>query len=649
MSFILLLQAAANNAANTAANTAQAATPSLEKRPALLSLIYMGGFALMIIWLIVALIRFRRQRSALAAVAPEDLPDEVRQRLGSTSTNRGLRFLRVFYIVLALAVFGFHVYWARYASGSNERFQQLSYKDLRNRRISESTLRGWILDRTGKLENALALYRRDASGSIIRDYQMDSQFAHLLGSDRGDPGLERSLFGIQSGEVPEALQVVMGENIQQRATKDVQLTIHHELQQTAVDQLKGKHGAVVVLNPQTGEVLAMYSNPSYSLKEVQDEARWIQLDADQRDKPLVNRALGSYYIPGSTFKTFMMIAAHRAGIQDSEFLCSGGGYYALPGAKPIFDDGGAGEVHGMIAIDRAYEVSCNQYFAQMAVKLGPERIRETAKLLGVGAYDTPEDLIARARMLPEIWNASSDAVKKALAPRESKLVAGPLGRKFNKFDLALEGYGQGYAGQMTPFQMALFAASIGNMDGKLMKTRIEMNRPDEVFNQVTNPQIAARLREIMGLVTQGPEGTARGVFGPVKAAGITSGGKTGTAQKDVPVYDPKTGEPLRRKKFEKDPKGNIIREYEVLVMADKPRIDGWFLCIAPLERPQIAMAVIVEGGGYGSRSAAPIAAQMVLKAKALGLLGGPPSKKPEAAPPNQKRQPPKPAAQTARQ
>ena len=642
MSFILLLQAATQNA-NTAAQT-----PSLEKNPALLSLVYMGGLALMIIWLVVALIRFRRQRSGLAAVAPEDLPEEVRQRLGSTSTNRGLRFLRVFYIVLALVVFGFHVYWARFAPESNERFQQLNYKDLRNRRLSESTLRGWILDRTGKLDNALALYRRDGSGSIIRDYQMDTQFAHLFGSDRGDPGLERSLFGIQSGEVPEALQVVMGENIQQRATRDIQLTIHHELQQTAVDQLKGKHGAVVAFNPQTGEVLAMYSNPSYSLKEVQDQARWLQLDADERDKPLVNRALSSYYIPGSTFKTFIMIAAHRAGIQDTQFLCSGGGFYALPGAKPIFDDGGAGEVHGMIAIDRAYEVSCNQYFAQMALKLGPDKIKETAKLLGVGAYETPDELRVSARKLPEIWNASSDAAKRALAPRESTLVAGKLGPKFNRFDLALEGYGQGYSGQMTPFQMALFAASIGNLEGKLMKPKLEMDRPNEVYNQVTSPQVAARMREIMGLVTQGSEGTARGVFAPVKAAGITSGGKTGTAQKDVPVYDPKTGEPLRRKKYERDPKGNIIREYEVLQMADKPRIDGWFLCIAPLENPQIAMAVIVEGGGYGSRSAAPIAAQMVLKAKALGLLGGGPQKPAEAAPPK-KRQPPQRPAQTARQ
>jgi penicillin-binding protein 2 len=223
------------------------------------------------------------------------------------------------------------------------------------------------------------------------------------------------------------------------------------------------------------------------------------------------------------------------------------------------------------------------------------------------------------------------------------MVAGPLGSKFNKFDLALEGYGQGYAGQMTPFQMALLASTIANMNGNLMKTKIEFNRPPEVFNQVISPQLAARMREIMGLVTGGPRGTARGVFGPVKAAGINTGGKTGTAQKDVPAYDPKTGEPKKVRKVEKDPKGNIIREYESLVLAPEPRIDGWFLCIAPLENPQLAMAVIIEGGGYGSKSAAPVAAALVLKAKELGLLGGAPANRNQTAPPppsdNQRRQP----------
>src|ERR1700754_3994545 len=606
------------------------ATPHVKERtPALFTLIYVGGFAVVILLLLLSLVRNRRSTASKTTAIPEDLPKAVKKRLGSSSTNRGLRFLRWLFVLLAIGLFSFHVYWARYASEQNEKFQQLSYKDLRVRRLSESTLRGWILDRSGRLDQPLAYYKRDSAGDIRREYPMDQAMAHLFGSDRGDPGLERALFGVQSGALPEALAVVRGESLEFKGNQDVRLTIDRGLQQAAMDQLKGKHGAVVIINPQNGEVLALYSEPSYSLKEVSDEKTWIRLEANERDKPLVSRALGAYYIPGSTFKPVTMTAAFLAGEQDTEFTCSGGGYYAAPGANVIFDDGGAGEVHGRIGIDTAYEVSCNQYFAQMGVKLGPERLKKAAQLLGIGAYDTPSEAL-RGRKQTEIWNASTDAVRRALAPREATIVTG---KQVTRYDLALIGYGQGYAGQMTPFQMSLAAATIGNMEGKLMKPKIEYNVTPQVFNQVVPAATAAKLRSIMGLVTGGPSGTARGVFGPVKAAGINTGGKTGTAQKVVPVYDAKTGEPKTRHKVERDNRGNIIREYDEVIMDEEhPRIDGWFLCIAPLERPVLAIAVIVEGGGYGSRSAAPIAAALVLKARDLGYFTGvkPVTAKPKA-------------------
>ncbi|HEY6122159.1 MAG TPA: penicillin-binding transpeptidase domain-containing protein [Pyrinomonadaceae bacterium] len=588
-----------------------------EKMPAVITLVYVAGFAFIVLLLLLSFLRNRRRPAGAAAAVPANLPKEVRKRLGSTSTNRGLRALRWLFVLLAIGLFAVHVYWAQYAQERNEKFQELSYKDLRSRRLSESTLRGWILDRSGRLDKALALYHRDSNGNIQREYPMDKALAHIFGSDRGDPGLERALFGVQSGALPEAWQVARNQTLETRGNTDVRLTIDRELQQAAVDQLKGKHGAVVVFNPQTGELLALYSEPSYSLKDVEDEATWIKLEANQRDRPLVSRALGAYYIPGSTFKTVTMIAAFLAGVEDTEFTCSGGGYYAAPGANVIFDDGGPGEVHGKIGIDTAYEVSCNQYFAQMGVKLGAERLKAAAQMLGIGTYDTPAEAL-RGRKEPELWNASTDAVKRAMAPREATIVTG---KQVTRYDLALMGYGQGYAGQMTPFQMALAASAIANMEGKLMKPKIEFNRPPEVFKQVMSPQVAARLRSIMGLVTGGPRGTARGVFGPVKAAGINTGGKTGTAQKVVPVFDPKTGEPKTRHKVERDYRGNVIREYDETILDEEhPRIDGWFLCIAPLERPQLAMAVIVEGGGYGSRSAAPIAAALVMKAKDLGYF-----------------------------
>ncbi|HVF49332.1 MAG TPA: penicillin-binding transpeptidase domain-containing protein [Pyrinomonadaceae bacterium] len=599
-----------------------------EKQPALLSLIYLAGMGLMALWLVVSLVRnMRRRRTALAAVASSDLPKEVRQRLGATSTNRGLHALRWFFIALALAVLGFHVYWARYAEEKNERFQELSYKDLRNRRLAESTLRGWIFDRTGTLERALALYRRGPNGQIVREYPLDMEMAQLFGSDRGDAGLERALFGIQSGAAPEAVDVLMERDVKQPANLDVRLTIDAELQKAVVEQLRDRHGAVVILNPQTGEVLAMYSNPSYSLKEVQDAETWIRLEANKRDNPLVNRALGAYYIPGSTFKTITMTAAYHAGMSDAQFTCSGSGYVASPGAKAVFDDQGPGEVHGRIGVDKAYEVSCNQYFAQLAVKLGPERMAEAARLLGIVPYETPAEAV-RGRREPQLWNVSLPSIARALAPREATLVLYP---KMRAFDLALIGYGQGYAGQMTPFQMALAAAAVANVEGKLMKPKIEYNVAPAAFAQAATPEHAAQMRRIMGLVTGGESGTARGVFGPVHAAGIITGGKTGTAEKEVPVYDPKTGEPKTVKKVERDRRGNIIREYQQIEISPEHRIDSWFLCIAPLDRPQVAMAVIIEGGGYGSKAAAPVAAALVLKARELGLLGLPA----QAAPPQQ--------------
>src|SRR5215217_2022822 len=253
-----------------------------ERTPALLTLIYVGGFGLIILLLLLGLIRSRRQT---VPAIPRDLPKEVRKRLGSTSTNRGLRALRWLFVLLSIGLFSFHIYWANYAAEQNEKFQELSYKDLRARRLSESTLRGWVFDRSGRVDQPLAYYKRDSSGNIRREYPMDKALAHLFGTDRGDPGLERALFGVQSGALPEALQVVKGEAVEFRGNQDVRLTIDRALQQAAVDQLKGKHGAVVILNPQTGDVLAMYSEPSYSLAEVDDEATWIPLYANELANP----------------------------------------------------------------------------------------------------------------------------------------------------------------------------------------------------------------------------------------------------------------------------------------------------------------------------------------------------------------------------
>ena len=171
----------------------------------------------------------------------------------------------------------------------------------------------------------------------------------------------------------------------------------------------------------------------------------------------------------------------------------------------------------------------------------------------------------------------------------------------------------------------MIISAAANLDGRLMKPKIEMDRGPEVLNQVLTRDQAAQIRQIMNMVTEG--GTGTGAMTPVRAAGIRSGGKTGTAQKAVPVIDPKTGEPQKKLVTEHDFKGNIIGQHYETVFYDKLRSDAWYLSFAPLERPVIAMAVLLEGPGpgvsfYGGKNAAPIAAQLILKANSLGYFGG---------------------------
>lgn len=599
----------------------QTATPqpanAPEKLPAWLTLIYVIGIALVGLLLLLSLLRAWFSRKPSAATAPESLPKDIRKRLGATSTNRGLRGWRWLFALAAIFVFGFHVYWARYAAERNQTFQDLSYKDLRNRRLSESTLRGWIYDRKSR---PLAYYKKNSQGDIDREYPLDAAMAHIFGTDFGEPGLERALFGTESGAVPEIWQIIKGQTVEQKLNKDYKLTIDQDLQQAVVEQLKGNHGAVVIFNPQTGEVLAMYSNPSYSLKQLQDKMAWDKLNNDKKERPLLNRALNEYYVPGSTFKTLMMYTAFRNGMQDTRFTTSGG--FTPPGCgRTITDDNGGCEACGNIGIDSAYQHSSNIYFSYLGTQLGGVKIRDTAKLVGLGAYDSVSGE-TQGRREPEIWNASSKAVQNAIAPTESWLKAGPHS---TRCELMYEGYGQGYASQMTPFQMAMMISVAANLDGRLMKPKIEMDRPPEMFSQVLTRDQADQIRHIMNLVTEG--GTGTGAMTPVRAAGIRSGGKTGTAQKAVPIIDPKTGEPKKKVVVERDPKGKVIGQHEETVFADKLRSDAWYLSFAPLDKPVIAMAVLLEGPGpgisfYGGKNAAPIAAQLILKAKALGYFSG---------------------------
>jgi len=229
----------------------------LERTPAGLSVVYLIGIAVLIIFLMLSFLsNFRRPKFAVE----ENLPSEVKRKLTRTLANRSLRIWQFVFVFLALFVYGFHVYWTYFADENNEQFQALSYKDLRNRRTNAARLRGWMLDRTGNLGSALAYYKLDQSGDINRTFALEKEMAHLLGTERGTPGLERTLYKQAADATPEAWEVLTRIKRPEDEQRDVKITIDRDLQAFLAEQLKDKKGAIVVLNPQTGDVLAMYSN-----------------------------------------------------------------------------------------------------------------------------------------------------------------------------------------------------------------------------------------------------------------------------------------------------------------------------------------------------------------------------------------------------
>jgi cell division protein FtsI/penicillin-binding protein 2 len=381
------------------------------------------------------------------------------------------------------------------------------------------------------------------------------------------------------------------------------LTIDFDLQKAAAEQLKDRRGAIVMLNPQTGEVLAMASAPSFDPSDVDNDVKWQDIWNDAGRKPLLNRALDEYYLPGSTLKTLTASAAIESRLEDKVFTCRGEGWTPPGSTRPIRDD--EGESHGAQNLLEAYTHSCNQYFAQLGVEVERQRMGAAAARFGLRVYDTGAESIG-VGAYRDLWNTGAKVLSDVLAPLNSTFVAG---RKITKYDLALESIGQGYV-QLTPIQMAMIAASVANSRGEVMRPTIELGRQPAALSQAMSPETAAKMRTLMATVVQ--RGTAAGAFGTkVRNAGLTAGGKTGTAQRDAPMIDPKTGKPVTYV----DSRGRTR-----IKMEEKHRIDSWFIGFAPVENPKIAWAVIVEGGGYGARTSAPIAGDLLVKAKNLGLL-----------------------------
>lgn len=579
--------------------------------------VFLIGLIGLLLSLLLSAWRYARKSARVAATeGASDLPEDFGPRL----TSNRLKLVRWAFALLVVAAFGFHVYWGLMAAGpvkENEDFAALKrQRDQRNRRDIEANLRGWIFDRHRDVRRCLAKYRF-LNGKIIRDYPLGPAAAHIVGYSglaRGDAGLERAV--VAQPPPKEEQERSLWEKIMARFTaasdkettivagRDLVLTIDYDLQREAFAQLQGKRGAVVMLNPQTGEVLALASAPSFDPDDINNDIRWEEISNDVKNRPLLNRALNEYYLPGSTLKTLTAAAAIDARQDNLSFFCQGAGWTPPNSGRAIRDD--EGEAHGTETLLNAYAHSCNQYFAQLGVAVERQRMGDAAVRFGMKVFDNAKDSIGTGS-IHNLWNTENKVLSDVLAPLNSTFVNG---KKITKYDLALESIGQGYV-QLTPFQMAMIAGAVGNLNGNVMRPVIEMGRQPAALSQAMTPQTAARVRQLMVAVVE--QGTARGAFSTIiNPAGINAGGKTGTAQREVSVIDPQTGKPATYK----DSRGRerVKKEH---------RIDSWFIGFAPVSTPQIAFAVVVEAGGYGAKTSAPIAANLLVKAKSLGLLNTP--------------------------
>ncbi len=392
-------------------------------------------------------------------------------------------------------------------------------------------------------------------GDIIGKDGLERQYDRLL---RGTDGQERVLVDNMGHErqMVNAKDAVSG--------KDLHTSIDLDLQSVAELSMEGKRGAVVALNPEDGEVLAMVSRPTFDPNKFTgriSRTDWNEIAGD-KDKPLLNRAIQAQLAPGSTFKPIMAIAGLESGVVDdtTEFHCPGGasfyGHYFACHVK-----GG----HGTISLHRAIAQSCDVYFYNVGNKLGIDRIAHYADLAGVGRKTQID--------LPNETQGTMPSTKWKLRLSRQKWYAGET------ISVAI---GQG-AVTVSPLQIAAALSGLG-VGGRWFKPHlVESDKPVLLREAQFNPSNLDDVISGMCAVVN-ENGTGRAAVLP----DVTVCGKTGTAQ--VAASDKTKGARMGT------------------AMAN----NVWFVAFAPREKPEIAVAALFENG-VESFNAVPIVRD-VLKA-----------------------------------
>lgn len=357
------------------------------------------------------------------------------------------------------------------------------------------------------------------------------------------------------------------------------LSIDHRLQNAMAMAFEGHNGAAMAVDPRNGEVLGMVSLPGFDpnpfVGGIGREAYAALLESP--DRPLFNRVVQGGYEPGSTLKPMLAVAALELGVRAPQERVLSTGQFRLPGHSQTYRDWRSGG-HGSVDAREAIAQSVNTYFYSLAVDMGIDRMADSMAQFGFGA-PTGLDVVGEgAGVLP------SQAWKRA-----------NLHEPWYLGETVIAGIGQGY--WVTTIPQLAWATAILAKHGRreplhlLRAAQSGFDQPVRMHEAGSSGQIPVRDRanwdvaiEGMIAVVNGPSGTARaiGIDAP-----FTIAGKTGTAQR-VSSRDGNSAE-----------------------LARHLRHQALFICFAPAEDPQIALVLVIEGGGSGSRAAAPIARRIL--------------------------------------
>ena len=357
----------------------------------------------------------------------------------------------------------------------------------------------------------------------------------------------------------------------------VVLSIDIKLQKLVEDLFGERRGALVALDPKTGEVLAFVSKPTFDpnlFVDGIDQENWQELN-ESLDKPLLNRALRGTYPPGSTYKPFMALAALETGKRTPQQTIQDPGYFMF-GNHRFRDDKEGG--HGTVDMYKSIVQSCDTYYYVLANDMGVDLMHDELQKFGFGAF-TGIDIQGEVRGLLPSTEWKRKAYKR---PEQQKWYAGET--------ISL-GIGQGY-NNFTMLQLALATGVIAN-DGIKMKPHLVKEVVDVVTRTsretlreikaeaIADPKNIAVIRNaLVGVNTEGTGATA------FRGAGYVAAGKTGTAQ----VVAIKQNE-----------------KYNAARMAERLRDHALYMAFAPADKPKIALAMVVENAGFGGAMAAPIA------------------------------------------